>query len=144
MRRCDYSSRGVLPSVACPASVIAKPHKRWPWPTIGSKLHRGGKWYALLLCIVTVVLEKKCLECTASAIPLVSPQLNDYTCMFWIFCPSGFHRGAERIEVTVLSVRIFLGWTDTLHRSGPNMVWTLQVTYRRKLCITPTLLALPS
>jgi hypothetical protein len=33
----DHSSRGVLPSVVCPTSAIAKLHKGRPWYTIGSK-----------------------------------------------------------------------------------------------------------
>ena len=35
-----HSSRGVLPSVVCPMSVIAKPRKRRPCPGIGSKRHK--------------------------------------------------------------------------------------------------------
>ena len=36
----DHSSRGVLPSVVCPMSVIAKPLKDRPWLRIGSKRHK--------------------------------------------------------------------------------------------------------
>ena len=40
--RVDHSSRGVLPSVVCPMSVIVNP-LRGPWPGIGSKRHKGEK-----------------------------------------------------------------------------------------------------
>ena len=39
LRRADHSSRGVLPTVVCPMSVIAKPRKRWPRLGIGFKRH---------------------------------------------------------------------------------------------------------
>jgi len=37
----SHSSGGVLPSVVCPKSVIAKPRTARPWTGIGSKRHRG-------------------------------------------------------------------------------------------------------
>jgi len=39
-RRSDYSSGGVLPSVLCPMSVIAKLRKERPWPGIWQKRRR--------------------------------------------------------------------------------------------------------
>ena len=41
LRRAYHSSRGILPSVVCLASVIAKPRKGRPWPRIGSKPHKN-------------------------------------------------------------------------------------------------------
>ena len=38
--RADDSSRGILPTVVCPMSVISKLRKGRPWPGIGSKRHR--------------------------------------------------------------------------------------------------------
>jgi len=40
--RADQSSRGVLPSVVWPVSVIKKPHKGRPWPGNDSKRTGGG------------------------------------------------------------------------------------------------------
>jgi hypothetical protein len=42
----------------------------------------------------------------SSAIPLVSPQRDVYTCISLIYCPTEFHRGTEHMEVTMLNVRI--------------------------------------
>jgi hypothetical protein len=44
LRRADHSSRGVLPSVVCPMSVIAKPRKVRPWHRIGPKRQRAKIW----------------------------------------------------------------------------------------------------
>jgi hypothetical protein len=41
LRRADNSSRGVLPSIVCPKSVISKPHNRRPRPGIESKRHKN-------------------------------------------------------------------------------------------------------
>ena len=40
LRLADHPSRGVLPSVMCPVSVIAEARKTWLWPWIGSNRHR--------------------------------------------------------------------------------------------------------
>jgi hypothetical protein len=44
LRRSDHSSRGVLPSVVCPMSVIANPRKGRPGPGIGPKRHRKNNF----------------------------------------------------------------------------------------------------
>jgi len=44
LRRADHSSRGFLPSVVCPMSVIAKPRTGRPWLRIGSKRHKRNKF----------------------------------------------------------------------------------------------------
>jgi len=43
LRRADNSSRGVLPSVVCPKSVISKPRKGRPRPRIESKCQKNEK-----------------------------------------------------------------------------------------------------
>jgi len=48
LRRADHSPRGVLPSVVCPVSVIAKPRKGSPGPGIGSKRQRKEKCQEML------------------------------------------------------------------------------------------------
>ena len=50
LRQADHSSRGVLPSVMCPMSVIAKPRKGMPWPRRGPKRYtnKGFKWLSWL------------------------------------------------------------------------------------------------
>jgi len=44
-RWADNSSRGVLPNVVCPISVIAKSRKGRPWTRNGSKCYKGEKMW---------------------------------------------------------------------------------------------------
>ena len=43
LRRADHPPRGVLPSVVCPVSLIARLRKERPWPGIVSKRHKEKK-----------------------------------------------------------------------------------------------------
>ena len=54
LRRADHSSRGVLPSVVCPVSVIAKPRSGRPWFGIGPKRHSKKKIPSLKISPVVV------------------------------------------------------------------------------------------
>jgi hypothetical protein len=60
LRRADHLSRGVLPNVICPVSVIAKTRKGRPWPGIESKRLRGDNVVPLHVpCGITKSLVSK-------------------------------------------------------------------------------------
>jgi hypothetical protein len=142
--RADHSSRGDLPSVVCPMSVIAKSLKGRSWPEIWSRVARKGKENQLMdlfVYLLNFILLMWRIGRAPNIIPIHIQQDatlhslfisgNCSTCFGWYFhTSSGAHTTvstASGVCDTVTAICRYRGRVGT----GLSLLWVAYATHSK-------------